>query len=67
MGIVVKQQLTNIKTDDGHFFVRRVTTVQLPNGKYRYPVDYYDATPGAVEVSKKEIEHLKVPGYKQFI
>ena len=54
-------------TDDGRTFIRRVTTVKLPNGKYRYPVDYYDATPGAVKVSERERESLRIPGYAQLI
>lgn len=67
MGIIINKEKKTITTSDGLMLVRRVTTVKLPNGKYRYPIDYYDATPGAVKVSKKEIESLKVPGYKQFI
>lgn len=67
MGIAIKRQLTRFTTDDGRVFIRRVTTVKLPNGKYRYPVDYYDATPGAVKVSKREREALRIPGYKQLI
>lgn len=67
MGTIVNRKETKIITDDGRTFVRRVTTVLCPNGTYRYPVDYYDATPGAVKVSKREKEHLRVPGYKQLI
>jgi hypothetical protein len=36
--------------DDGREIIRRVTTVLCPNGKYRYPVDYYDATEGLIEI-----------------
>lgn len=46
---------------------RRVTTVLCPNGQYRYPVDYYDATPGVVKVSESERQRMAVPGYKQLI
>lgn len=53
--------------DDGREIIRRVTTVLCPNGKYRYPVDYYDATEGLIEISKREREHLRVPGYKCLI
>lgn len=67
MKTVIKKQVTRFTTDDGRDFIRRVTTVLRPNGRYRYPVDYYDATPGAVKVSQRERDHLAVPGYKQFI
>lgn len=67
MGKIINREETVIKTDDGRSFVRRVTTVLRPNGLYRYPVDYYDATPGGVKVSKRELEALKVPGYKQLV
>ncbi len=67
MGQIIDRQKTNIVTDDGRPIVRRVTTVLLPNGKYRYPVDYYDATPGVVKVTQREKDFLKVPGYKQLI
>ena len=64
---IIKRQLTRFTTDDGRDFVRRITTVLRPNGTYRYPIDYYDATPGAVKISQRERDHLAVPGYKQFI
>lgn len=67
MRTIVKRQLTKVTTDDGRNFIRRMTTVLRPNGSYRYPVDYYDATPGAVKVTERERTHLAVPGYKQFI
>jgi hypothetical protein len=53
--------------DDGREIIRRVTTVLCPNGKYRYPVDYYDATEGLIEISQREREHLRIPGYKCLI
>jgi hypothetical protein len=46
---------------------RRVTTVRMPNGKYRYPVDYYDATPGAVAVTPQERERIRIPVYQMLI
>ena len=67
MGIIVDRHTDKIMTDDGRTFIRRVTTVKLPNGKYRYPVDYYDATPGAVKVSERERESLRIPGYAQLL
>ncbi len=67
MGAIIDSHKTSIKTDDGNVYVRRVTTVLCPNGKYRYPVDYYDATPGAVKVSREERERLEIPVYEKLI
>ena len=67
MGVIVKQKTTHVRTNEGMTLARRVTTVRMPNGKYRYPVDYYDATPGAVRVSSSELENLRIPTYKQLI
>lgn len=67
MGVIISQKTTHVKTADGMTLARRVTTVRMPNGDYRYPVDYYDATPGAVRVSSSELESLKIPVYKQLI
>ena len=41
--------------------------VLMPNGKYRYPVDYFDATPGVVKVSKEEMDKVAIPVYKKLI
>lgn len=46
MGTVIDSHKTNVEMDDGNVYVRRVTKVLCPNGKYCYPVDYYDAMPG---------------------
>lgn len=67
MGTIVKKEEQYIHTRDGQVVVRRVTTVRCPNGKLRHPVDYFDATPGAVKVSEKELEYMRVPVYKQLI
>jgi hypothetical protein len=67
MGKIIKKEEQRITTDDGRKIIRRVTTVLRPNGKYRYPVDYYDATEGLVEISQRERDHLRVPGYKNLI
>ena len=67
MGRIVDVKTTNIRTSDGADIIRRITTVQLPNGGYRYPVDYYDATPGAVRVSEKEHANLRIDSYTQLI
>ncbi len=65
MRTIIKREKTHITTGDGQRLVRRITTVLRPNGTYRYPVDYYDATPGVIRVTQKEKDLLKVPGYKQ--
>ncbi|MBR6319151.1 MAG: hypothetical protein IKR50_01765 [Prevotella sp.] len=67
MGQIVGTKETIITTNEGLKLVRRVTTVRMPNGKYRYPVDYYDATPGTVKVSTQELERIRIPVYKQLI
>lgn len=54
-------------TDDGQHLIRRVTKVLMPNGKYRYPVDYFDASPDVVKVSDKELDNLRVPGYMMLV
>ena len=64
---IVNRQTTQIKTAEGVLLTRRVTTVMMPNGKYRFPVDYFDPTPGPVRVSSSELDRLKVPGYQQLI
>jgi hypothetical protein len=44
MGKIIGTKETVITTNEGIKLVRRETTVLMPNGKYRYPEDYYDAT-----------------------
>ena len=56
-----------ITTISGQKFIRRVTKVQMPNGKYRYPVDYYDANPGTVQITPEEQERRRIPVYQQVI
>ena len=67
MGKIVDTKETIITTNEGLKLVRRVTTVLMPNGRYRYPVDYYDATPGPVRISKEELDRIRIPIYKQLI
>lgn len=67
MGTILGSTKTKIKTSEGVVLYRRVTTVRMPNGKLRYPVDYYDATPGTIEVSDKELESLRNPAYTQIM
>ena len=64
---IVNQQTTRIKTQEGQTLARRVTTVRMPNGKYRHPVVYYDITPDVVRVSSAELLRLRVPVYEQLI
>lgn len=67
MGVIVDKKLTKITTDDGRVFIRRKTKVLCPNGKYRYPVDYYESTSSIVRVSKAELDRIRIPVYKQLI
>ena len=67
MGKIVGSTETIITTNEGLRLVRRVMTVRMPNGKYRYPVDYYDATPGPVAITAQERERIRIPVYKQLI
>ena len=57
------RKITKVVTDEGLLLYRRVTEVIMPNGKTRYPVDYFDATPGVVKVSKAERHKLSIPVY----
>ena len=67
MGKIVGTKETVITTNEGMKLVRRETTVLMPNGKFRHPVDYYDATPGAVAVTPQERERIRIPVYKMLI
>ena len=67
MGSTVEIQKSLITTNEGLKLIRRVRKVRMPNGRYRYPVDYYDATPGAVKVTDLERERLRIPVYEQLI
>ena len=67
MGNNVGTKETLITTNEGLRLIRRERTVKMPNGKLRHPVDYYDATPGAVEVTPEERERIRIPVYKMLI
>ena len=67
MGKIIDKTITKIVTEEGISLFRRVTKVLMPNGKYRYPVDYFDATPGVVKVSKEEMDKVAIPVYKKLI
>jgi hypothetical protein len=64
---VVNKKERKIVTSDGQIFIHRITTVMRPNGRYRYPEEYFDATPGAVKISKQERDAIRIPGYKMLI
>lgn len=67
MGKIIGSKETKIVTNDGIQLIRRVTTVQMPNGNYRYPVDYFDASPGAIEMTQEKLDKIRIPVYKQLI
>ena len=67
MGRIIDSTETLITTNEGIKLIRRVTRVLMPNGRYRYPVDYYDATPGPVEITEQERERVRIPVYKKII
>ena len=67
MGKIVSISEQPITTNDGQKFIRRVMKISMPNGKFRYPVDYYDATPGAVKVTAEELERIRIPVYDRLI
>ena len=67
MGNSVGTKETLITTNEGLRLVRRERTVKMPNGNLRHPVDYYDATPGAVEVTPEERQRIRIPVYKMLI
>lgn len=67
MGKIIDKKTTQIVTNDGLHLIRRVTKVLMPNGKYRYPVDYYDASSDAIELTKDKLDNIRIPVYKQLI
>ena len=67
MGKIVDVVEQLITTNDGQKFIRRVKKVEMPNGKFRYPVDYYDASPVPVTVTHAEMERIRIPVYKRLI
>lgn len=67
MGKIIDKTITKIVTVEGVSLFRRVTKVLMPNGKYRYPVDYFDATPGVVRITKDEMNKVAIPVYQKLI
>lgn len=61
---VIEQPIT---TNSGLKLIRRVTTILMPNGKYRHPVDYYDAANEPVLITREERERRRVPIYNEVI
>lgn len=67
MGKIISYKTVKIVTNEGTQLYRRVTKVQMPNGKYRYPVDYYDASPYPIEMTKDKLDKIRIHVYKQLI
>lgn len=67
MGKIIGSKTTKIITNDGIQLIRRVTTVRMPNGHYRYPVDYYEASSKPIEMTKDKLDKIRIPVYKQLI
>ncbi len=63
--IGVKEQ--PITTNSGLKLIRRVTTILMPNGKLRYPVDYFDASSEPVLITDEERKRRRVPVYQEII
>lgn len=51
---VVEVTDTPTETVGGRKLIRRVEKIQMPNGRYRYPVSYIDKTPGFRVISREE-------------
>lgn len=56
-----------ITTNSGLKLIRRVTTILMPNGKLRHPVDYYDASTDPVFITKEERNRRRIPVYQEII
>ena len=61
----VKERL--VTTNDGQRFVHRITAVEMPNGKTRYPEDYYDPSETPVLITEAERQCLSIPVYQKVI
>ena len=64
---VINVQEQPITTNSGLKLIRRVTTILMPNGKLRHPVDYYDASNEPVLITKEERNRRRVPVYQEVI
>lgn len=56
-----------VTTNSGLKLIRRVTTILMPNGKFRHPVDYYDASNEPVLITLEERKRRRVPVYEEVI
>ena len=56
-----------ITTNSGLKLIRRVTTVLMPNGKYRHPVDYYENSNAPVLITKEERDRRRIPIYEEIL
>ena len=54
-------------TNSGLKLIKRVTTILMPNGKCRHPVDYYEASSEPVLITKEERERRRIPVYPKLI
>ena len=64
---VVRIKEQPITTNSGLKLIRRVTTILMPNEKYRHPVDYYDASEEPVLITKEERNRRRIPVYEEII
>jgi hypothetical protein len=64
---VVRIKEQPITTNSGLKLIRRVTTILMPNGKYRHPVDYYDVSEEPVLITKEERNRRRIPVYEEII
>lgn len=67
MGQIVDRKVTKFVTLDGVEIIKRVTKVLMPNGKYRYPVEYYTVDDEVKALTKKQLDRIRIPVYKQLI
>jgi hypothetical protein len=63
--INVKEQ--PITTLSGLKLIRRVTTIMMPNGKFRHPVDYYEASNMPILITEEERKRRRIPVYEEVI
>lgn len=64
---IVDRKVTKFVTLDGVEIIKRVTKVLMPNGKYRYPVEYYTVDDEVKALTKKQLDRIRIPVYKQLI
>lgn len=67
MGKIIDKKTTRIVTLDGVEIIKIVTKVLMPNGKYRYPVEYYTVNNDIAELTTEQLNKIRIPVYKQLI